>query len=333
MPETEITRIDPTTYDYLKAKLSSEIGSDVKASLFRQYWGWLAGFTAGVAVLGFVSVAKLIPEMVQASAERFIRTELSAPIAASKAQIKEFENLVSESRQRFEKSFGATEIRSDELNRSLAGIKRYSEDATRELLVLQSRIVDNKKSIEDLRTDLITSIKKDLVTFPDFEAASANIVAELLKIKEDVRKLQDRAAIGAAQTPQETARVDALQKIVATAAATERQTLPTRRATVFIQFAVLPRDTIKTFAAGLKDLGWTVPPEDREDSATGLKEIRYFYEEDGPKVTQLIADISEQIQKAGYARVEFASKPLLNFPKKPKPGTIEVWVGVVPPKG
>jgi len=106
-----------------------------------------------------------------------------------------------------------------------------------------------------------------------------------------------------------------------------------RSATVFIQFALYPRDIIKSYAAGLKDLGWTVPPEDREDSATGLKEIRYYYEEDAPKVAQLIADIADQIQRAGYARLELTAKPLLSFAKKPKPGTIEVWLGVIPPKG
>jgi len=204
MPETEITRIDPTTYQYLKSKLSSEIGSDVKASLFRQYWGWLAGFTAGVAVLGFVSVAKLIPDMVQATAQKFISNELSGPITAAKAQIKEFETLVGENRRRFETTFGETVIQSDALKQSMANMKRYSEDAEQDLRVLRSRIVDNKKSVEDLRAELITSIKKDLVTVPDFEAASLRIsdaVSELLRLKADIAELQRRASITTAATP------------------------------------------------------------------------------------------------------------------------------------
>lgn len=342
MSESEITKIDPTTYGFLKAKMSSEIASDIKASLFRQYWVWLAGFSAGVAVLGIVSVTKLIPDLAQHAAETFIESTVkpqvdNAKTQMSKAQtqIDDAEKSVVEARKRFDATMSETAIRLEDVRQTVANMKRYSEDAEQELRTLRSRILDNQKAVGEVRSELIESIKKDLVTAPNFEAASNRIAEtadELLKLKTELAEIQRRLSISTASTPQESARVESLKKIIETAAAKQSEVVPTRSATVFIQFAVFSRDIIKTVSSGLKELGWTVPPEERVEAALNQRAVRYYYEEDAPKAKQLAADVADQIKQAGYTPVDLLLQPLLNFPKKPKAGTLEVWLGIAPSK-
>jgi len=325
MAEHEITKIDQTTYDFLKSRLTAEIASDVKSSIFKQYWLWIAGFTAGVALLGIVALAKLIPDTAQQIAKAHIEKEIAAPLTAAKAQLTEFATYVAESRKSFEKEFGQTAFRSAELKESLAHMKRYSDDVTQDLLVVRSRLVDNRTAIDNLRDELVDSIKKDLVTVPDFEATSTRIsdlATQLLALRAQVQALP---GIQSQSTPQEAARLAALKKIADSPAQND-----TRRATVFIQFAIMTRDFIKTFAAGLKEKGWTVPPEERLDIATGLTEIRYYYTEDAARADRLSKDIAEQLGNAGFAPVTLKPEPRLDFKRKPKPGTLEIWFGVLP---
>lgn len=93
--------------------------------------------------------------------------------------------------------------------------------------------------------------------------------------------------------------------------------------TVYIQFAGIPRDQIKTLATGLHASGWSVPSYaaggEEIASAKGRMEVRYGNASDKTAADQLAAEISA----AKVTAAPLATK-LLPIVHK---GVLEVWIG------
>lgn len=103
-------------------------------------------------------------------------------------------------------------------------------------------------------------------------------------------------------------------------------TVPKRYCTrVYIQYAG-PADRVAAVQLALRDRGLIVPPAERVSSAEGLTEVRYFWPED----QSAAQDAAQAVRPfAGGAKVGTVS--LAKYPRKPGPGTIEVWLDLSRP--
>ncbi|MEA3065660.1 MAG: hypothetical protein QOJ27_2112 [Sphingomonadales bacterium] len=92
------------------------------------------------------------------------------------------------------------------------------------------------------------------------------------------------------------------------------------------------RRRAKAIAAELQHFGYKVPPTDREPGAAGLVEIRYFNEGDVNRAAVLASSLSKTLKKlpelVGLGQPSL--RPVIGLPRKPPPGTLEIWIDVSP---
>jgi archaellum component FlaC len=111
------------------------------------------------------------------------------------------------------------------------------------------------------------------------------------------------------------------------------QAVPTTPATntVFFQFAQLPRDQAKEIVMALRNRGYSVPGEDREDAAKDLQEVRYFFDDDLPAAGRLVTDVRATLEQLGFGEVPIKVKDLTSYKgQKPRAGVLELWLDLVP---
>ena len=87
--------------------------------------------------------------------------------------------------------------------------------------------------------------------------------------------------------------------------------------TVHLQFTVMPRWKAQEIRDGLRDLGWTVPGEERVKQV-GINEIRF--DPSRPEEVHAAETMQADLADLGYGVLPLASNPSI------APGTIEVWI-------
>jgi hypothetical protein len=122
--------------------------------------------------------------------------------------------------------------------------------------------------------------------------------------------LEIRAAAGEMEIgPQTRAEIDSLKP---------KLLIGSFEQTVYLQFAIWPREEADAISAKLKSIGWDTPGEDREEAATGLHEVRFNpgVDEDRRAAELLAADL----RAAGNSAV--TARPV----KIIAAGTLEIWI-------
>ena len=62
---------------------------------------------------------------------------------------------------------------------------------------------------------------------------------------------------------------------------------------------------------------------------SGLSEVRYYYESDAARATELARVANEAIASLGIAAKPVVPRPLIDWQKrKPQEGTVELWIGL-----
>lgn len=90
-------------------------------------------------------------------------------------------------------------------------------------------------------------------------------------------------------------------------------------ASVFVRYFGDPA-TADTLVAAIDATGAQTPPQEQLSAAQGLSEIRYFFDADR-KLAEFIVKQLKPVQ----ART-ISIRDLSDFPNKPKPGTLELWI-------
>ncbi|WP_096786390.1 DNA/RNA non-specific endonuclease [Rhodobacter sp. CZR27] len=93
----------------------------------------------------------------------------------------------------------------------------------------------------------------------------------------------------------------------------------TQSQTAYLQFAGMTRERARGFAAALRNLGWTVPEEERVTAAQSLNEVRFNpgLEADAAAALLLAADL----EAAGRSGIRATPNGRI------RPGTLEIWIG------
>jgi hypothetical protein len=102
---------------------------------------------------------------------------------------------------------------------------------------------------------------------------------------------------------------------------------------IYFQFAGGTPDNARAVADGLQALGYLVPGQELLRTASGLAEVRYYYDEDKGRAEQLTRDAQSVVSKLQLAagrqikRVDMTDWPPQ---KKPPIGTLELWLDLAP---
>lgn len=97
---------------------------------------------------------------------------------------------------------------------------------------------------------------------------------------------------------------------------------------IYIQFAGLPRKTIKNVAEKLSKIGWSVVSANQGgeqlNAASGLNQVRYFSEADRNAAVLLARDVSQSF--GGNKPISVADFSSYKFSSQVPRGQLEVWV-------
>lgn len=100
--------------------------------------------------------------------------------------------------------------------------------------------------------------------------------------------------------------------------------------TVYVQFAGGKREDIQLISQNLRDVGWTVPGEERLRTALGKRVVRYFHDSDEKAAELLAQDVNKAIVAVGFSlKKEEEMKWNKVFAKNlPAVGILEVWLEI-----
>lgn len=96
---------------------------------------------------------------------------------------------------------------------------------------------------------------------------------------------------------------------------------------VYVQFSGLAREKIEEISNILRDIGYSVPGEERLAAAAGRHEVRFFWEKDRAAAELLAADTEQVLGDLGYQDV-IQVRDFTNWSDGPKPKwkTVELWL-------
>lgn len=102
--------------------------------------------------------------------------------------------------------------------------------------------------------------------------------------------------------------------------------------TVYLQFAVMPREAARALTAALSVQGYVTPGEERVAAADGKSEVRFYHDEDAAEAALLAARAQAALSAQGFADPKVRAKRLRLAPTAPipPPRVLELWVGLAP---
>lgn len=99
---------------------------------------------------------------------------------------------------------------------------------------------------------------------------------------------------------------------------------------VFIQYYAVKEPAVRQLASQLKNQGYVVPEIDNEVmSKAGMRDVRFFHPSDAEAAAALAATVNRELgELADVIGGPVTVKPLVGWTaSKPKPGTLELWIG------
>ncbi len=320
MGEPKEEKFDDDKLELLERQLADRITERIRPSLFRLY-ATVGG--AVIAVLGFVGWD--VVSDIRENTITKITTELDAVVEPKVAAV--------------DKMLIRTEVLAAQADEIISDTKKQLALYEPEIAQLKATYEEVNKLNDDISNLSVDS--KNFITIYEQELAPAltkldTLSDQLQALAEQVKQLNSIAATQApgdrpeAVTSQD-ARARSIETIIATTSAAERQYSEVRdSSTVFLQFATARRAQAEDLAAALKEKGYIVPGEDREDGAKRKSQVRYFHESDVDSAQRLAADTTALLREQGYSNLEVpdvAAQSLVNYSgKKPREGVLELWL-------
>lgn len=309
--------LDEDKLELMERQLAERVTERVRGALFRLY------ATVGLAVIGVLGfVSWDVVSDIKSEIKSEIKTEIADEIDAKRNEIDEraIETRVIAKRantviQRVEKQLDEFEPQAQNLDETIQKVKELNVTA------------------QDLRASNLSQLQP-LVT--NVESLSQRLVA-LAQQVDQINKVASGGEFDSATETQQTPeqRSLAIQSVISDSEEAKQQLIQARnKTTVFFQFAGGHREQAESLSAYLKTGGYIVPGEDREGTAAGKHEVRYFHDSDKPAAQQLADDTTRSLRALGYtARTapDVIVNPLVTYSgKKPRPGVLELWLEIPP---
>jgi flavin-binding protein dodecin len=311
------TDIDSVRLEVLEHRLTNRLRDSVEKALLFRYGLVLAALTVAFGVTGYsikTAIDNKIEETV-ARAERTIDQKVDTKIAEIEEEVvdaKEKSREIELTQALAERIIGDTEKRITGFDEKARLLERFRLEVDAVLEELEGI----KGQAE--RAKLIFADSGQLIDLGQRVALAEERLAQLERLG---RELDPSAVMALPSVDQMEA---ARQQVV-------EQYREDRPKTVFFQFAILPRSQAQQIAAALAAKGYLIPSEDREDAATALREVRYFYSADEDPATELARQTEKVLADLGWSGVTIGVSDLTAYRgPKPRPGVLELWLGLPP---
>ncbi|MGK9170352.1 hypothetical protein KXR53_28900 [Inquilinus limosus] len=335
--------IDKETLAYLRQNIENEIKQNLESRLFKLYTIIGAAFLGGVGVIGFPWAVSYIDGKIEAAIQH--------RVDATEKVTNEVRAAIESARRDVDRALAQIEVKRDTLTKTLDDIQTKSSGAAQQLNLLRgemqqrsdemaARLEDVKRKLDDTHEQARAASERLRDAGPD--AGIVESTASTLKLVVDQVKQLDLAVKTIAQntnSPHPNAndemratQLSELQRIAGRNVEQMEQAAMTP--TVYFQFAALPRESAKAISSQLTAHGWRIPGEERIDSASGLSEIRCFYQVDCDQAAQALRkDMLSALTQLGYDAPPVEVRPLLGYSPKPRQGILEIWFGLGKPSG
>ncbi len=307
--------MDEDKLELLERQLSDKVTARVRPALFRVY---ATIGTTVIATLGFVSWD--IVSDIKAEIKAEIRAEIDESIVADiKEKRKEIEGLIVESRILAKQ---ANEVVLD-LDKKIKDFEPQASQLDETILKVNSLNVDARNLVALYSTEV-----KPLVE--NFGKLSG----QLQSLAQQVDQLN---SIAGTETTSSEMNVDssetrgnAISSVITETTQVNKQFRERNKTTVFFQFSSATKGQAEELSQVLKEKGYIVPAEDRETSAVGKHEVRFFHSEDEAEAKALAGDITDALKGLGYPEsdnTKIITRSYVNYSaKKPRVGVIELWL-------
>lgn len=328
--------IDPNMLELIERRLSERIGDRAEKSLIKRFT-WIGAIL--LTVLGYFgydliqSTRTAAEKAAVETANQIIQREVTPVAEEAHAKLTEATNQLEQNKGRLELIDGIlarnqlrVEAASGRASETAERVKSTLGELNSQVDELKRRIEETSKAGEDQLKALRDSFK-DAGTLQDLNANLAALATQVVALDGLVQALASKLQIG----PLTSTGKETVQTIIKATQSREEQYQERGRKLVFFQFAILPRDQAKAIAAALRDHGYVVPGEDREEAATNLREVRYFYNEDKIPAEQLAAQAGAVLTELGYGQVNVKAESFTAYKgRKPRLGVLELWLGIKP---
>lgn len=308
--------IDPSTLELLERRLTENVTKTVRAQLFAVYAA--VGVAVG-ATLTFVGYNMF--SHIESNATDFIKTKIDE-------KTKTIEDAIARAsghEENLDAQFLALNHLQTRAQKTVENIDSklaaFAPKAER-LDTLITTVADLDVRIRNLNGDLNTA-EQSIGSVGELSSKLAELANNLKELNELVKKS------GQAGDASKYASIASTSSAVAESSRTLTETVRAQqtdeRMRVWFQyFGVIDQDQAKAIAEGLRHEGFTVPGEERTPQASGLYEIRYYWDTDEPRAKALGEAVAKIIHSTRTPKiVDYTSWPKA----KPKRGTIELWYG------
>ncbi len=86
------------------------------------------------------------------------------------------------------------------------------------------------------------------------------------------------------------------------------------------------RDQAQRISKGLQDIGYKIQGEERNDAASGKREVRYFYDGQKAVADKLVDDTNQTLKKSGYPPLSGPAVLIGSTPRNNPDGRLELWI-------
>lgn len=338
-----MTELDEDKIELLERQLAERVTDRVRPALFKLY---ATVGTAVIAVLGFVGwdfmtdIKSEIKEEIKAE----ITDEIDAEVGAKRHEILErtTETKILAKRanaiiQRVEKQLDEFEPKAENLNETIDKVKSLNVSSQDFAAIYSQELVPLVSNVEALSSQLsVLAEQVDELNKIVARAGEMEIEQAVKALSKDTSTTEEALPIPPPEAVVEVVqqaeqRSMAIQSVISEAKVAEQRLLDARRKpTVFFQFAGGSREEAEGLSSILRNMGYTVPGEDRERSASGKHEVRYFHEDDHDAARKLAEDTNLALKKQGYMKLPqvVAQSYVAYSGKKPRVGVLELWLEI-----
>lgn len=315
---------DDDKYELVRRRLEDEVKSKVEGELFRYYRN-LGSII--ITVLGAVGITIGWPALVS-RIDAQIAKQVEVPVAlatqtandANKiangilAQLEHKQENLNQSIGRLGGKFDEMHVRYGKASAQINTVEEHVGEVRQLTEFFKGRVQTNPVSREELT---------------QLDARLTEIVSQTGVLAAAITKLGSGATGQSSAVTIAEEQLNRIYKEQTSAAENAKATdaSPRINATAYVQFAGGKRGDMELISKNLRDVGWTVPGEERIGAAAGKKEVRYFHDSDAEAASLLAKDVNKAIIAVGFNPMEVvASKvPVKNLPAV---GIIELWLEI-----
>lgn len=304
----------PTSLNFSSAGSETE-ETRVRGALFRFYG---AAGAAAITVLGYVGY-DLIAEM-RNSADDKAAEIISATV---QPRIHDAEKIL----MRIEIDHAVLEKLAERNTGSINEIERLLGEVRPKVKEMET-ISDQ---LEDFR-NRGKALEADIARYAESAAAVEGLAERVSELSTQTATIAKVASEATTTTKAELGLVSQNSSLIADQSSAISQNIAEARSRpiAFLQYYGMPRETAQALAKKIGDHGFLLPAVDEEPmSQAGMFEVRFFHHSDHEAAVRLGNAAKQSLEELALPTGPIKITDVTGWPRsKPKPGTLEVWLGL-----